>query len=124
MIEELKILESDSTTIEPTTEIVEQGEEIVEHTTPVIETLRSEPEAYLEELRQEGTRTDVPSRIKWTKYHTQDLIIGDPNTGIKTRAATSNECFYLSFLSQEEPKKIEEALGDSSWIEAMQEELN
>ena len=31
---------------------------------------------------------------------------------------------YSSFLSQEEPKKVEEALLDPDWILAMQEELN
>nr|GEV41523.1 hypothetical protein [Tanacetum cinerariifolium] len=32
-------------------------------------------------------------------------------------------CLFLCFLSQEEPKKIFDALKDPSWIEAMQEEL-
>ncbi|GKF91506.1 putative ribonuclease H-like domain-containing protein, partial [Tanacetum coccineum] len=30
---------------------------------------------------------------------------------------------FACFLSQEEPKKISEALTDESWVEAMQEEL-
>ncbi|GJR26798.1 ribonuclease H-like domain-containing protein [Tanacetum coccineum] len=34
-----------------------------------------------------------------------------------------NQINWSSFLSQEEPKKISEALKDSSWVEAMQEEL-
>ncbi|GJS55197.1 putative ribonuclease H-like domain-containing protein, partial [Tanacetum coccineum] len=32
-------------------------------------------------------------------------------------------CLFSAFLSQEEPKKIYEALKDSSWVEAMQEEF-
>ncbi|GKC73698.1 putative ribonuclease H-like domain-containing protein [Tanacetum coccineum] len=32
-------------------------------------------------------------------------------------------CLFACFLSQEEPKKVIQALKDSSWIEAMQEEL-
>nr|GFA83584.1 retrotransposon protein, putative, unclassified [Tanacetum cinerariifolium] len=32
-------------------------------------------------------------------------------------------CMFAYFLSQEEPKRIHQALKDSSWIEAMQEEL-
>ena len=35
-----------------------------------------------------------------------------------------NNCLYGCFLSQEEPKVIEEALKHSDWIVAMQEELN
>ena len=31
---------------------------------------------------------------------------------------------YSSFLSQEEPKKVEDALQDPDWVIAMQEELN
>ena len=31
---------------------------------------------------------------------------------------------YSSFLSQEEPKKVEDALQDPNWVIAMQEELN
>ena len=30
----------------------------------------------------------------------------------------------VAFLSQEEPKKIEDALQDPDWVIAMQEELN
>ncbi|GKD28446.1 putative ribonuclease H-like domain-containing protein, partial [Tanacetum coccineum] len=32
-------------------------------------------------------------------------------------------CLFACFLSQEEPKKIVEALQDDSWVQAMQEEL-
>nr|GFC18158.1 hypothetical protein [Tanacetum cinerariifolium]GFC18180.1 hypothetical protein [Tanacetum cinerariifolium] len=32
-------------------------------------------------------------------------------------------CLFSCFLSQEEPKKIVDALKDPSWVEAMQEEL-
>jgi len=43
---------------------------------------------------------------------------------VKTRSATSNECLHGCFLSQEEPKKVEDALLDPDWVSAMQEELN
>ncbi|GJR43999.1 hypothetical protein Tco_1312102 [Tanacetum coccineum] len=32
-------------------------------------------------------------------------------------------CLFACFLSQEEPKKVSQALADESWVEAMQEEL-
>ena len=35
-----------------------------------------------------------------------------------------NESLYLCFLSQMEPKVVDEALQDTYWIDAMQEELN
>ena len=71
-----------------------------------------------------SSRDNIPSTRKWTKAHTPDLIIGDPEAGIRTRIATSIECLYHSFLSQTEPKKVEEALQDDDWVQAMQEELN
>nr|GFB19787.1 hypothetical protein [Tanacetum cinerariifolium] len=35
----------------------------------------------------------------------------------------SHTCMFACFLSQEEPKRVHQALKDPSWIEAMQEEL-
>ncbi|GJX31968.1 ribonuclease H-like domain-containing protein [Tanacetum coccineum] len=37
---------------------------------------------------------------------------------------TLNTCLYACFLSQIEPTSIAKALSDSSWVEAMQEELS
>ncbi|KAL8096136.1 hypothetical protein AgCh_037185 [Apium graveolens] len=71
-----------------------------------------------------SSRENLPSARKWTKSHTPDLIIGNPEAGVRTRTGTSNECLYNSFLSQSEPKKVEEALQDADWVQAMQEELN
>ena len=61
---------------------------------------------------------------KWDRSHTREAIIGDPTAGVRTRSATTNECLHACFLSQVEPKKIDEALLDPDWISAMQEELN
>ena len=38
--------------------------------------------------------------------------------------ATKNECLILGFLSEEEPKKVEEALMDPDWVIAKQGELS
>ena len=35
-----------------------------------------------------------------------------------------NECYFSGFLSEIEPKKVEEALEDPDWVIPMQEELN
>ncbi|KAK1384246.1 hypothetical protein POM88_021981 [Heracleum sosnowskyi] len=69
-------------------------------------------------------RNHLPTARKWTQAHTPDLIIGDPDASVRTRSATNNECLYHAFLSQTEPKKVDEALQDANWITAMQEELN
>nr|GEY96478.1 hypothetical protein [Tanacetum cinerariifolium] len=41
----------------------------------------------------------------------------------KTNPKFLQFCLFLCFLSQEEPKKIFDALKDPSWVESMQEEL-
>ncbi|GKB72941.1 putative ribonuclease H-like domain-containing protein [Tanacetum coccineum] len=41
----------------------------------------------------------------------------------RTNHKDFKNCLFACFLSQEEPKKVVQALKDPSWIEAMQEEL-
>ncbi|GKB03792.1 putative ribonuclease H-like domain-containing protein [Tanacetum coccineum] len=77
------------------------------------------------------------------KDHPVEQIIGDiysaPQTRRMTKSVTEQamfssvqqrtnhkdfqNCLFACFLSQEEPKKVIQALKDPSWIEAMQEEL-
>ncbi|KAL8155163.1 hypothetical protein AgCh_000526 [Apium graveolens] len=71
-----------------------------------------------------SSRSQLPSAIKWSNSHTPELMIRNPDSGVRTRKATQNECLYHSFLSQTEPKKVEEALQDVDWVITMQEELN
>ncbi|KAJ9545067.1 hypothetical protein OSB04_024774 [Centaurea solstitialis] len=64
-----------------------------------------------------------PPALRWTRDHPIDLVLGDPSTGVKTRQQSGNHFLYVSFLSEHEPTKIDEALADPSWVSAMQEEL-
>ncbi|GKC57101.1 putative ribonuclease H-like domain-containing protein [Tanacetum coccineum] len=77
------------------------------------------------------------------KDHSLDQVIGDIQTRVQTRGMTKatngqgllsvayerkpykdlNTCMFFCFLSQEEPKRVTKSLSDSSWVEAMQEEL-
>ncbi|GKA21198.1 ribonuclease H-like domain-containing protein [Tanacetum coccineum] len=77
------------------------------------------------------------------KDHPIEKIIGDLNSAPQIRRMTKNlkehslfssvqqrtnykdfqNCLFACFLSQEEPKKVIQALKDPSWIEAMQEAL-
>ena len=67
---------------------------------------------------------ETPHTRKWDRDHTTNQIIGIPSVGVKTSSATQNESLYGYFQSQNEPKKIDEALLDLDWIVVMQEELN
>ncbi|GKA04476.1 putative ribonuclease H-like domain-containing protein [Tanacetum coccineum] len=78
--------------------------------------------------------------------HPKSQILGDPKSAVQTRSKVQTKsgahallshiqkqqrnnhkdqqhCLFACFLSQEEPKKIAEALQDDSWVQAMQEEL-
>ncbi|GKF62974.1 hypothetical protein Tco_0183028, partial [Tanacetum coccineum] len=74
------------------------------------------------------------------KDHSLDHVIGDMRSDVQTRRMINEQgfisavyegkthkdhhtCLFACFLSQEEPKKVIQALKDPRWIEAMQEEL-
>ncbi|KAJ9567364.1 hypothetical protein OSB04_003330 [Centaurea solstitialis] len=69
-------------------------------------------------------QTPLPHTVKWTRSHPIELIIGDPTSTVKTRAASANECNFYVFLTDTEPTRVSDALQDSDWVTAMQEELN
>jgi hypothetical protein len=53
-----------------------------------------------------------------------DTIIGDISRGVQTRSRLALFCERFSFVSSIELKKIDEALKDIYWVNAMHEELN
>ncbi|XP_073121777.1 uncharacterized protein [Henckelia pumila] len=61
---------------------------------------------------------------RWSKTHPPSLVIGNPSAPLRIRGQMINELMHAAFISHIEPKKVEEALLDSNWIEAMQDELN
>nr|GEX19723.1 putative ribonuclease H-like domain-containing protein [Tanacetum cinerariifolium] len=64
---------------------------------------------------------------KWTKDHPLNNIIGQLSRPVSTRLQLYEQalfCYYDAFLTSVEPKTYKEALTQSCWIEAMQEELN
>nr|GEW52843.1 hypothetical protein [Tanacetum cinerariifolium] len=64
---------------------------------------------------------------KWTKHHPLENIIGQLARPVSTRLQLHEQalfCYYDAFLTSVEPKMYKDALTQSYWIEAMQEELN
>nr|GEU86030.1 hypothetical protein [Tanacetum cinerariifolium] len=64
---------------------------------------------------------------KWTKDHPLNNIIGQLSIPVSTRLQLHEQalfCYYDAFLSSVEPKTYKDALTQSCWIKAMQEELN
>nr|GEZ29061.1 hypothetical protein [Tanacetum cinerariifolium] len=67
------------------------------------------------------------SEYRWMKDHPLEQVCGNPSRPVQTRRrlATDPEmCMYALTVSTAEPKNIKEAMADSAWIEAMQEELH
>ncbi|GJX81137.1 retrovirus-related pol polyprotein from transposon TNT 1-94 [Tanacetum coccineum] len=63
----------------------------------------------------------------WTKDHLLEQVIGNPSQSIRTRRQQETDgkmCMFALSVSRTEPKNIKEAMADSAWIEAMQEELH
>jgi hypothetical protein len=56
--------------------------------------------------------------------HPVNSILGDINKGVTTRSRVTHFCEHYSFVSSIEPYRVEDALRDSDWVLAMQEELN
>jgi hypothetical protein len=56
--------------------------------------------------------------------HPVNSILGDIHKGVTTRSRVAHFCEHYSFVSSIEPYRIEDALRDSDWVLAMQEELN
>ena len=71
---------------------------------------------------QHGSHKDLPRSWRIAKDHPTDLIIGDVSKGVKvkTRSQAQSECSHIVFLSQIEPKCINDALD----LLAMYDELN
>jgi hypothetical protein len=66
----------------------------------------------------------LPKSWRIVKNHPIDQILGDPSQGVNTRSSLRNVCNNVAFVSEIEPKNIEEAETDESWLIAMEEELN
>nr|GEV54441.1 hypothetical protein [Tanacetum cinerariifolium] len=77
--------------------------------------------------------TNVPTfnqqpvfEYRWTKDHPLKQVRRNPSRPVQTRrqlAIDPEMCMYALTVSIAEPKNIKEAMADSAWIEAMQEEL-
>ena len=77
----------------------------------------------LEIVDDQSFNQNLPKEWKFIKNHPLEQIIGEPSNRVQTRSSLRN-ISNLVFLSQTEPKNIDEALNDEFWIQAMQEELN
>nr|GEZ91871.1 retrovirus-related Pol polyprotein from transposon TNT 1-94 [Tanacetum cinerariifolium] len=67
------------------------------------------------------------SEYRWTKDHPLEQVCRNPSKPVQTRRKLTTDlemCMFTLTVSTAEPKNIKEAMVDSAWIEAMQEELH
>ncbi|GKD15608.1 hypothetical protein Tco_1200015 [Tanacetum coccineum] len=95
---------------------------------PILEPSSKESSTQVVILNNVHTINQPPEHIKkLTKDHPIDDVIGDPSRPVTTQHQLQDEApfyYFDAFLSSVEPKSYKEALMESCWIEAMQEELN
>nr|GFA27021.1 integrase, catalytic region, zinc finger, CCHC-type, peptidase aspartic, catalytic [Tanacetum cinerariifolium] len=64
---------------------------------------------------------------RWTKDHPLERVRGNPSKPVQTRRQLTTDpemCMFALTMSTAEPKNIKEAMANSAWIQAMQEELH
>ncbi|GKB42259.1 retrovirus-related pol polyprotein from transposon TNT 1-94 [Tanacetum coccineum] len=75
------------------------------------------------DIEDETLEIDEIVNIKESRNHPLENVIGNLNQRT-LRSQAQNQCNFFCFISTIEPKNVNEALTDDSWIVAMQEELN
>ncbi|GJY58671.1 ribonuclease H-like domain-containing protein [Tanacetum coccineum] len=127
-----------STNIHPTSEPTtptnvhaeENNDDQAEFTNPFCTPVQEAAESSSRNLGNSNVHTfNQPqhSEYRWTKDHPLTQVRGNPSKPVQTRRqlATDPEmCMFALTVSIVEPKNIKEAMADSAWIEAMQEELH
>ena len=86
--------------------------------------------------REDPTLADLQDKVeddleilkewRFMKNHPSSNILKSPGDGLKTRTAYRQvlENDLLALISHVDPRRVEEALTDDSWIQAMHEELH
>ena len=77
--------------------------------------------------RNDEVSTSKKPSSQVVKNHLESNIIGSLDEGLRLRKGNkllANHVTYHCYLTQFEPKKVEEALQDENWVESMHEELN
>ncbi|GKD09706.1 hypothetical protein Tco_1189391 [Tanacetum coccineum] len=74
-------------------------------------------------IKDESIEVDEIVNIKESKNHPLEQVIGNLNQRT-LRSQAQNQSNLFCFISTIEPKNVNKALGDESWVVAIQEELN
>ena len=96
-----------------------------EPSTPVHKT-QQVPHEFSPSSEQRGTSTSLvkgpSSRVRLN--HPSINLLGSLNDNMRLRSKALSVITHSCYLSQFEPKKVDEALQDADWVNSMHEELH
>nr|GEU62271.1 hypothetical protein [Tanacetum cinerariifolium] len=78
---------------------------------------------YLDDEEDVGAEADFSNLETTPQTRSMTRMVNDQGGLTQINDEVFHTCMFACFLSQEEPKRVHQALKDPSWIEAMQEEL-
>ncbi|GJR42591.1 retrovirus-related pol polyprotein from transposon TNT 1-94 [Tanacetum coccineum] len=127
-----------STHIQPTSEPTiltnvdaeENNDNQAEFTNPFCTPVQENAESSTRNIGNSNVHTfnqPQDSEYRWTKDHPLTQVHGNPSKPLQTRRQLATDlemCMFALTVSIVEPKNIKEAMDDSAWIKAMQEELH
>nr|GEV92822.1 hypothetical protein [Tanacetum cinerariifolium] len=110
----------------------EEGEQLQddEFTNPLCVPTQEEADSFSHNIGNSNVPTFNQLQVfeyRCTKEHPLEQVRGNPSRPVQTRRQIVTDpemCMYTLIVSTAEPKDIKEAMADSAWIEAMQEELH
>ncbi|KAH0657870.1 hypothetical protein KY289_026618 [Solanum tuberosum] len=112
-VQETEVGDDEITSLKPTEEISKVTLELNTDESAITEVESTTP----------ADKANIPREYRHNASYPENFILGKPNEKIQIRSSLKNKA-SLSLVSQMEPKQINEAMVDESWIQAMEEELN
>nr|GEZ19723.1 retrovirus-related Pol polyprotein from transposon TNT 1-94 [Tanacetum cinerariifolium] len=97
------------------------------HDEPLHESLHEDSTSQGSSSNVRPIHTLFESLGRWTKDHPIENIIKDHSRSVSTRKKLQTDamwCYFDAFLTSIEPNNFKQAMTESSWIDAMQEEIH
>ncbi|GJX12841.1 retrovirus-related pol polyprotein from transposon TNT 1-94, partial [Tanacetum coccineum] len=93
--------------------------------TPSTSAIESSSSQYVDPSNMHTFYQLYPHEYQWTKDHPLEQVIGEPSRPVLTRNQLKSDgdmCMYALTVSTMEPKIVNKAMIDPTWIESMQED--
>ena len=105
-------------------EVEDDKDQVLSNSNVQVDTSQASLSSQPSDQSNASNQVQVLQPTNVARDHPLDSIIGDISIGVQTRSRLALFCEHFSFVSSIESKKIDEALLDVDWVNAMYEELN